>query len=134
LVSILLLLGALAAVSLWLSALPLAIKSPLALLVLAYSMFLARREAKRRNFSVEWSSDGATMAMLFADRSLLLSAPRVTVRGPLACVSGRGADGRTRRLLWCPDTLSARSRRELRLRIAGDRIATSGPALATMSG
>lgn len=134
LVSALILLGLLAAVSLWLSALPLPIKLPLAMLALGYSLFLARREAGRRNFFVELSSDGTTMLMVFADRSMQLSAPRVTVRGPLACVSGVGGDGRTRRLLWCPDNLPVQSHRALRLRVAGDRIATSGPALATMSG
>jgi hypothetical protein len=134
LVSALIFLGWLGAISLWLSALPLPIKLPLAFLALGYSLVLARREAGRRNFSADLSSDGMTMLMVFADRSVLLSAPKVTVRGPLACVSGIGRDGRTRRLLWCPDSLPALSRRALRLRVAGDRIATSAPALATMSG
>lgn len=134
LVSALITLGALAVISLWLSALPLLIKIPLAMLALGYSLFLAGREARRRNFSVDLSSDGTTLLMVFADRSVQLLAPRVTVRGPLACVSGVGQDGRTRRLLWCPDSLPVQSRRALRLRVAGDRIATSAPALATMSG
>ena len=126
-------LGALASISLWLSALPLFAKTPLALFALGYGLWLARREARRRIFSLRLTTDGGGLVMIYADRSQPLSAPVVLVRGPLACVSGRDEDGRTRRLLWWPDTLPAQSRRALRL-ASGKRIGESGPALATMSG
>jgi hypothetical protein len=130
----LLFLGALAAISLWLSALPLPIRISLAIFALGYSHFLARRESGRRNFSLVWTSDGTGLEMRFADCSLHLSAPIVTIRGPLACVSGQGDDGRFHRLLWCPDTLPSNSRRTLRLLGGGTKVASPGPALATMSG
>ncbi|MFA6985959.1 MAG: hypothetical protein WC213_07105 [Arenimonas sp.] len=126
-------LGALAATALWLSALPLACKLPLGLLALGHGGWLARREARRRVFSVEWNLDGSGVVMCLADRSLPLSAVRVNVRGPLASVSGRGLDGRTRRLLWFPDTLPVVSRRALRLQ-SGNQMVDSDPTLATMSG
>ena len=126
-------LGVLAAISFWLSALPLPSKTPLALLALGHGLWLAWREAHRPIFSLCVAADGARLVMIFSDRSQHLSAPTVLVRGPLACVSGRGEDGRTRWLLWWPDTLPAPSRRALRL-TSGKRMVDSGPALATMAG
>ena len=126
-------LGMLAAVSLWMSALPLLARAPLALLALAYGPWLAAREARRPACTLRLASDGVGLVMLLADRSLRLSAPTVLVRGPLACVSGTDEDGRRQRLLWWPDTLAAPSRRQLRL-ASGRQIGESGPALATMSG
>ena len=49
-------------------------------------------------------------------------------RGPLACVSWKGGDGRRKRLSWWPDTLPSSRRRELRL--AAGSLQASRHALA----
>lgn len=126
-------LGCLAALSLWLSALPLAAKVPLAALALGYGLLLARREGSRPPFSVRIATDEAGGVLVQAQGRPPLVSASVRVRGPLASVAGRGDDGRILRILWWPDTLSSGSRRALRL-VSGNRIAETGPALATMSG
>lgn len=126
-------LGAMASVSLWLSALPFFAKLPSALLASGYGAWLARRERDREVFSLCFSADGSGSMMAFANRTQRLSKTKVMVRGPLARVSGVAEDGRTWRLLWWPDTLPAPARRALRL-ASSNLIAESGPVLATISG
>jgi toxin CptA len=127
-------LGVLAAASLWLSAMTVSLVVPLALLAFAYSVWLSRREWQRPPFSLQWSDDEPGVAtMELAGRSQTLSGIKVLVRGPLACVFGRGADGKIRRFMWYPDTLPPVARRTLRL-AGGKQFAESAPALATMTG
>ena len=126
-------LGGLAALSTWMSALPLAARIPLALLAVGYGLDLARRERRRPGFCVRITTDEAGVTSVQAPGPRPLACVSIRVRGPLACVAGRGDDGRTRRILWWPDTLPSSSRRALRL-ASGNRIAETGPALATMSG
>jgi toxin CptA len=126
-------LGGLAAMSLWMSALPLAGKLPLAAMALAFGLAQARREACRPGFSVRITSDETGLVAIRAQGRQPLGSASIGVRGPLAWVAGRGDDGRLQRILWWPDTLPAGARRALRL-VSGNRIAETGPALATMSG
>jgi toxin CptA len=127
-------LGALAAASLWLSAMPVLLVLPLAVLALGYSLWLSRREQRRPLFSLQWSDSEPSVATLeLAGRSQTLSGVKVLMRGPLACVWGRGADRKMRRFMWYPDTLPAAARRSLRL-AGGKQIAESAPTLATMTG
>ena len=126
-------LGGLAALSLWMSALPLTAKVPLAALALGYGLRLARREGSRPPFSVRIATDEAGGVLVHAPGRPPMVAASIRVRGPMASVAGRGADGRLLRVLWWPDTLPAGSRRALRL-VSGNRAAETGPALATMSG
>jgi toxin CptA len=126
-------LGMLAALSLCLSALPLAVRLPLALIALGHGGWLARREALRPACWLQLDAEGSGLALVYADRVERLSQRQVHLRGPMARVSGVAGDGRRRHLLWWPDTLDAASRRRLRL-AAGKSIEESGPALATMPG
>ena len=125
--------GVLAAIALWMSAFPLPARIPLALLALAYGPWLARREARRANFCMHLNGAAKLLVLRQGDRSETLSKVRVLVRGPLARVTGLTEDGRSRDLLWWPDTLCASSRRSLRLAASGT-IADSAPALATIAG
>ena len=126
-------LGALAAVSVFLSSLPVQAKWPLAAAALFYGLHLARRELRAAAFSLRIVARGGGRVMVFVDRQLLLPSALAQVRGPLAGLSGRAADGRLHRILWWPDTLSSRARRFLRL-ASGGELAESGPALATIAG
>ncbi|MBP8080746.1 MAG: hypothetical protein KAY12_01195 [Arenimonas sp.] len=126
-------LGGLAAMSLWMSALPLAAKVPLAALALGYGLDQARREARRPIICVSVTTDEAGQVAVRVRGRQPLGSPSIQVRGPLARVAGFGDEGRQLRILWWPDTLPAGSRRALRL-ASGNRVAESGPALATMAG
>ncbi len=89
-------LGWLAALSLWLSALPLPAKAPLALLALGYGLALARRESNRLPFSVRIATDEAGALLIQAQG-----------RQPLACASHPGSRSpgqrfRSRRQRACP--------------------------------
>lgn len=125
-------LGLLAAVSLWLSALP---RIPAALAAgaaAAYGLGLARREAQRSPCELTWSGPDSEALLDFGGRRQSWSATRVRLRGPLVSLSGVDRRGRRQRLHWWPDTLSAASRRTLRL-AAGARNDTTISAL-TLSG
>ena len=126
-------LGVLAAIAFWMSAFPLPARIPLALLALGYGPWLAHREAQREPFCVHLNGAAKLLVLRQRHRSETLSKVRVLVRGPLARVSGITQDGRSRDLLWWPDTLCASSRRSLRLAASG-AIADSAPALATIAG
>lgn len=126
-------LGVLAALSLWLSALPLLAKLVVGSCAIVYGFWLARREARRDRFTLTLAADGETALLRFSDLSIALSKPAVRVRGPLAYVTGQRANGRAIRLLWWPDTLAPGARRALRL-ASGRRVSESDPSFATMSG
>ncbi len=55
---------------------------------------------------------------------------QVQWRGPLAFLAWRDAAGRRGHLVWWPDTLQARARRELRLAADGLAISARGAAMA----
>jgi toxin CptA len=117
----LLALGLLAALAAWLSDLPPGARFLLALASPAYGAWLARREWRRPPCVLEL--DREAVVMHGSCRSAELSAPRLRLRGPLASVEARGADGRRQVLLWSADTLPAHSRRQLRLRLGGQSAA-----------
>jgi hypothetical protein len=119
--------------SLWLSALPLPARIPLALLALGYGLGRARLEARKPSFSIRITTDETGLLSVRPLGAQPLHCAMIRVRGPLASVSGRGDDGRIRQILWWPDTLPAGSRRALRL-ASGNRVVETGPALATMTG
>ena len=123
----------LAAISIWLCALPATVKPPTMLLAAGIGLWLARREARQPAFSIRLSMDESRLELIHGGRSRALAAPTVLVRGPLATVTGRDEAGRLLRIQWWPDTLPAGARRALRL-ASGTRPAKSGPALATMPG
>jgi hypothetical protein len=113
----LLALGALAALAAWLSDLPPPARLLLALASPAYGAWLARREWRRPRCVLDF--DREALLMHVGATSAELSAPRLRLRGPLAALAARGADGRRHVLLWSVDTLPVHSRRQLRLRLAG---------------
>ena len=51
-------------------------------------------------------------------------------RGPLAFLRWRDADGRSRRVVFAPDTLPAASRRELKLALQRREAAAGSPSMA----
>lgn len=104
-------LGLLAALALLASELPSAISVPLAMLAVGHGVQLARREARRPAHALaivrgQASLDGERIDDVVLDW-----------RGPLAFLRFRDRGGSLRRLSWWPDTLDARTRRELRLAI-----------------
>ncbi len=126
-------LGILGAVSVWLSAMPMVAKLPLACAALAHGGWLARREFTRLPFSLEWPCSGDGIVLSRPDRAQALAEVCLSVRGPLASLRARDPEGRVFRAFWSPDTLSPSDRRLLRM-ASGDSHVDSGPALATMQG
>jgi toxin CptA len=113
----LLALGALAALSVALSDLPVVARWLFAPAVLAHGVWLARREWRRPALALEFEREA--LLMHTGARRLELSWARLRLRGPLACVDWRDADGRRGALSWSVDTLPAPMRRQLRLRLGG---------------
>ncbi|MCI4566486.1 hypothetical protein [Lysobacter sp. CFH 32150] len=98
------------AISVLASGMPRVFAWPLALLVTGYGVFLARSAARRPSRQLVWPQDGP----ITLDGDALADVD-LQWRGPLAFLCWRGADNRSRRLSWWPDTLPAGPRRELRL-------------------
>jgi len=111
LIAALCLLAALAATSLLASDLPGQVAYPLAVIALGYGAWLAYRESRRRPREV-LIRDAGTVVEIGGER---VDDFQVDWRGVLAFVRWRDGRGRAHRLVWWPDTLSAASRRELRL-------------------
>ena len=120
-------LGLLAACSAVASDLPRWLAWPLALVVLAHGLRLARHEARKPARTVVLGDNGA---VVFVDAAKV-ERFAVRWRGPLAFASWRDGHGRTCRLLWWPDTLRRASRRELRLAAAAPATARPAQSMAT---
>ncbi len=123
----LMVLGLLSGASLLASRLPPAVKPPAALLALSQGLRLARREAGRAPCTLAWTGGDAPLRM----KDQVLVARRLHLRGPLAVLTARDADGRVQRFCWWPDTLSPGLRRQLRL--AASVSSRSGNPLAQLS-
>jgi len=109
------LLGMLALLSLWLSALPMPVISGLAILVVFYSSVSIRHELRREPFTLTWAGGDEPAVLNFDGRTQSLSGPRLSIRGPLAGMRGKDDAGRSLLYVWWPDTLSSAARRQLRL-------------------
>jgi toxin CptA len=103
-------LGLLAGLSLLASDLPNAFAWPAALVAAGWGAWLARRESRRPPVALAWRADG----LLLVGGARAESA-ELQWRGPLAFLAWCDGNGRRHRLAWWPDTLSAATRRELRL-------------------
>lgn len=111
LVSGLLLLAMAAAASVLASEMPRLAAWPLASAALGYGVWLAWRESRaERRWLVVASGDAVSTVDGRPAAGLT-----VRWRGPLAFLHWRDGDGRSRRLVFWPDTLPAPRRRELRL-------------------
>lgn len=108
-------LGLMAALSLWLSALPLAAKLVAMPAALAEGLRLARRHLASPPLAVDWLGGGDPAYLTGAAGVTRLDAVSARLRGPLGSLSGTDAQGNVRRLGWWPDTLDAAGRRQLRL-------------------
>jgi toxin CptA len=110
----LMVLGALAAISVLLSEMPLPAAMPLAGLAIGHAAWLARRELRGavRHVVVPHSAAPATLD------GVDIPALEVHWRGPLATLAWRDPEGRRHRLHGWPDTLRRPARRELRLAVA----------------
>jgi len=111
-------LGLMAALSLWLSALPAALALPGALLAAGWGVFLARRQLQQAPCSIDWLGGDEPAYLTRRDGLARLQGVTVRMRGPLATLAGTDASGRTHRLAWWPDTLHGHDRRQLRLAMA----------------
>jgi len=108
----LVLLGLLAAVSLLLCELPVAIAWPGAVLALSRGLWLAQAHAASAEREFWFPGDGRVPTVDGAP----LHDVRLAWRGPLAFLRWRERPGGAwRHAAWWPDTLPARARRELRL-------------------
>lgn len=125
LLAALLLMGLLAAVAVLASELPRAAAWLLALAALVQGAWLAWREWRRPRRSLLFTADGRLMVD-DAD----VDDVRLQWRGPLAFLAWRSADGALGRLVWWPDTLPPRWRRELRLAVGRLPAARTGPSVA----
>jgi len=127
-------LAGLAALSIWLSALPWTACLAAVLVLLPFTAWRIRRELGQPPVTLRIADDGAWVVLLEPlRRPRLLEACRVQVRGGLAWARARDVGGRRRSWTWWPDTLSAADLRKLRLADRG-RSAHSAAALATMPG
>ncbi|QWP74909.1 hypothetical protein J5226_14715 [Lysobacter sp. K5869] len=120
----LVLIGWLAACATLASELPAWLAWPVASLAAGWGAALARRELRRPPRRLRFAGprvwlDGAPLARA-----------RLHWRGPLARLEFRAADGARGRLLWWPDRLDARARRELRLAAA---VANAAPTARSVA-
>lgn len=119
-------LAAAAAFSVLVSEMPRMAAWPLAVLALAHGIWLARREGRKPRRALWFPGDGRA-ATVDGQR---VEEAQVTWRGPLAFVRWRVGAGRWQRLAWWPDTLPARTRRELRLAAGQGDASRQGPRMA----
>ena len=109
-------LGALSATALMLSDLPLPAAIALAACCLGRGLQLPLREHRRGTCTLERTADGSGWRRLDPDgRTVALQDVRWHLRGPIAVMLAREADGRRCQFAWAPDTLCASRRRQLRL-------------------
>lgn len=108
-------LGVMAALSLWLSALSPAAKWAGMPLALAWSVLLAVRHRALPPLALDWLGGDEPAYLTGPTGICRLDAVTVRLRGPLATLAGIDAQGRLHRLGWWPDTLAADDRRQLRL-------------------
>lgn len=90
-----------------------------------HGAWLAQREWRWPLRSLLFTADGRLMVDDEDVREVVLR-----WRGPLAFLSWRDGQGRKGRLVWWPDTLPPRWRRELRLAAARVPAARDGPSVA----
>ena len=125
LVAALLLLAALAPAAVLASELPRGAAWLLAAAAALHGAWRAHREWRRPPRSILFTADGRLMV----DEADVFDV-RLQWRGPLAFLSWRDAAGRRDRLVWWPDTLPPRWRRELRLAAGRLPAAPAGPSVA----
>ncbi len=122
-----------AALSLWLSAMPRFAAVALALLALAFSAWRIHRDRQAAPASLRIADDGSWVVLLRPQaRPVLLVTADIGVREPLAWVRAGEPGGRTLGWLWLADGSDPEGMRKLRLACAG-RKAKSAPSLATMA-
>ncbi len=120
------LIGLLGAIAVLASGMPAWIAWPLAAAALLHGAHVAKREGGKSVHSIVWDGHAGLVRV----DGIVVEDPRLDWRGPLACVSWWGRDGRRERLIFWPDVLDARQRRELRL-AAGT--AAASPTRASMA-
>jgi toxin CptA len=118
-------LGALAALSLPMSALSSPWDAIGSALAVAWGLFSARRILSAPPRLLVWPATGAPRV-----DGIAIDDARLHWRGPLAFLEWRDASGRRRRLSWWPDTLPPERRRELRLAAGGAPAAARARSVA----
>lgn len=112
-------LGVTAGGAVLLSGMPAPNSIPLAAAALAGGWLAGVRDAARPARAVLWDGHAGVVRV----DGVAVCEPCLSWRGALACLAWRDARGRRQRLLFWPDVLDARQRRELRL--------AAGPASAS---
>lgn len=113
-------LGLLGAIAVGLSGLPPLFKPPLALLALWHGWRLARAEWRQPHRSLLFGAGSEPPMLIAAGVREPVPGARLQLRGSLATLAWRDPAGRPRALRWFADSLSARDRRQLRLRFAAE--------------
>lgn len=108
-------LGVLAGFALLLSDLDAFMAWPAALLCVAMGLHGARSEWRKPALGIIWAGGGEPALIASAAARWELQAVSLHLRGPLAVLAGRDADGRNQRFVFYPDTLNGAGRRALRL-------------------
>ncbi len=111
----LLLLGALAIASLWMSALPWWGFLIASVSLLTYLFVVIRNDALRAPVQLAWAGGAAPVMLIREPREQECSFVALHSRGGLVVLTLRDADGQKQRWVWWPDTLDAAGRRALRL-------------------
>lgn len=88
---------------------------PLACAAALQGLRLALLESRRPVAALVWNGHTEVVTI----DGIAVADPALRWRGPIACLRYRDAQGGWQRLIWWPDTLPARRRRELRLAAAG---------------
>ena len=112
--------GALAALAVSLSALPLGWKLLLAGAALVRGILLAHREWRLPPCTLAFELEGGEAVIRRSGQDESMHEARLALRGVLASLRWRDRDGRRHALRWAPDTLASTDRRDLRLRFGGD--------------
>lgn len=130
------LLGVLAVLSIWLSALPTWACLVGSIGIIAWSAYRLRHELQRMPMQVTWSGGDAPVVVEPAgeqgSRSAEYRFVALNIRAGLAMLCVADELGRHTRWVWWPDTLDARDRRALRLAASIERDAVL--VLSTQAG
>ena len=126
LLTAILVLGVLAALSILASEMPRILAWPLALAALAHGARLFRRERRRTPQSFVLRGEATPVLV----DGVAVEGFELQWRGPLAFARWRDRQGRRQRRTWWPDTLPAARRRELRLAAPVPRAARGGASMA----
>jgi toxin CptA len=96
-------------------------------LIVAYAVWLLRRESRRLRCKLTWPGGDADWRIECEGREESLRHVDASIRGGIAVLTLADGNGR-RRYVWWPDTLDAKGRRALKLALAARASAATAQA------